>query len=149
MNNATARYKQRRELFRNYPAFRYKRGLDPIIVKTKKEDEVKLADGWQKTPIKEFLDSLPSEMKETEQQLEVHNRSIQAISAMTNSLLRLKGMRNRKQVLALADELNIWPDDPGAKLADIKQQILDKAKEAPELKKILEEEDHGNGATIN
>ena len=141
--------KHGRELFRPYPAFRYKRGQAPIIVRSKKDDEVKLADGWAKTPIREYLESLPSSLKETPEQMQAHNRSVQAISAMTNSLLRLKGLRNRKQVLALADELGIYPHDPGPRLADIKQQILDQAKEAPDLKKMLEEKENADGETVN
>lgn len=124
---ARDRVKQQNEMFRLYPSYRYK-GNESCIVRSKKEDEKLLADGWEKTPIKAFFAHLPDELKDDEEKIKVHTKVVEGVAAMSNLMLKLKGMRNRKQILAVAYELCIDVPNPDGKLKDIKEYILAQAK---------------------
>lgn len=124
-----------RQLFKRYPAYRYKSDCKPRLVYNEADDEALLKAGWEKTPIKDVLAQLPDDLKDNAQVLDKVEEITGNVAAMVNMLGRVDKVRSKKDLRWLAAQLGIELAGDGYSLKELRKMILDEARIHPDFAK--------------
>lgn len=134
-------------VYRPYPAYRYKKDCNPVVVHTQAEDDKRLADGWRKTPKEQVFDGLPDSFKGgTEDEQKAVEKSVSTIiekgAGISNMLLRVPKSRRKKDLYVVGDMLGLDLDNSGYSLKQLKSVILEEAKKTGYLQEHLNAQEH-------
>lgn len=133
-----------RNLFKAYPACRYKSGNKPMIVKSKGEDELALSNGWAKTPIKDVLNGLPPALKDNVEVVEKLETVTDKVAAVVNMLVRIEKVRSKRDLRWLAAELEVEMPGDGYSLKELRKMILDEARIHPDFAAMYQDPNASN-----
>lgn len=128
-------------VYRQYPAFRYKKDCRPVIVHNQSEDDKLLADDWRKTPKEQVLDSLPEGYAGDTEKI---GTVIEKVTGITNMVLKVPKSRRKKDLYVVADMLGLDLDNSGYSLKKLKSVILDEAKKQGHLQEHLDAQEREN-----
>lgn len=122
-------------IYRAYPAYRYHKTEEPVIVKNEAEDKKLLDEGWKKTPKDLVMDKVAN-LGFDEKQLKEVEKAVDGIAAATNMVMRVKKARSKKSLYDLADLLEIDVDEK-ATLKELKAHIIAEAAKGDGLKEMI------------
>jgi hypothetical protein len=132
---------QKPYLYRQFPAYRYKKDCRPAIVHNQADDEKLLADGWRKTPKEQVIDLLPDNLKDNAEKI---GTVIENVAGVTNMLLRVPKSRRKKDLYVVGDMLGLDLDNSGYSLKKLKSVILEEAKEQGHLQEYFDAQEQEN-----
>jgi hypothetical protein len=136
-------------IYKKFPAYRYKKDCNPVVVHTQAEDDKRLSDGWRKTPKEQVFDGLPDSFKggNDEEQAAI-KKSVSTViekgTGISNMLLRVPKSRRKKDLYVVGDMLGLDLDSTGYSLKKLKSVILDEAKKTGYLQDHLNAQEQEN-----
>ena len=140
---------QKPYIYRPFPAYRYKKDCNPVVVHTQAEDDKRLADGWRKTPKEQAIDLLPDSFKGgTDEEQSAIKKAVSTVieksTGISNMLLRVPKSRRKKDLYVVGDMLGLDLDNTGYSLKKLKSVILEEAKKTGYLQEHLNAQEQEN-----